>query len=299
MQVRPDVAAAVARGDAVVALETTLIAHGLPRPQNLEVANELESIVRLQGAVPATVGVVGGEPVVGLDDAGLRLIAGAERIPKLSQRDLAVAAALGSHGATTVASTAHLAALAGVRVFATGGLGGVHRNARDTWDESADLLTLSQTPVIVVCAGVKSILDVAATIERLETLNVTVVGFKTRHFPLFYLSTSSFSLDWCIENEEEAARVYQEQRRLGLSGALIVLNPIPAEAQLDPALHERVLQEGLAAVQRADVVGKAVTPFLLDYFHTATGGESLNVNTRIVRANARLAGRIAVALAHS
>src|SRR6266571_1640689 len=211
IRMRPDVAEALAWGKAVVALESTLIAHGLPRPDNLTLARELEAIVREAGGVPATVGMIRGEPVVGLTDEELERIASGAEIPKLSVRDLAPAATRGSDGATTVASTALLASRVGIRLFATGGLGGVHREARDTWDESADLTTLGRTAIGVVCAGVKSILDVGATLERLETLNVTVIGYQTTRFPGFYLSESGFSLDWSVDSPKEAAAVIKSQ----------------------------------------------------------------------------------------
>jgi len=298
VRVRPEVVAALATGRPVVALESTLIVHGLPRPDNLAVAREVEQLVRDEGAVPATVGLIDGVAVVGLDDAELERLATRPDVPKLSLRDLPPAAAQGSDGATTVASTAHLAARAGIRLFATGGLGGVHREARESWDESADLVTLSRTPIAVVCAGVKSILDVAATLERLETLNVPVVGFRTRRFPGFYLADSGQPLEWSVESEEQAAAVIAAQLGLGLdAGGLVIANPLPADEQLDPALHARVLAEGLAELAPRGIRGKAVTPFLLEHFHRATHGESLRVNVRIIRHNARLAARIARAWA--
>jgi pseudouridine-5'-phosphate glycosidase len=303
VSIRADVADALARGRPVVALESTIIAHGLPRPQNLAVAREVERIVREEGAVPATVGVIGGVPVVGLDEGEVERLATAEGVLKLSVRDLSLAMVLQRDGATTVASTAALAASAGIRLFATGGLGGVHRGARETWDESADLVALSRAPIAVVSAGVKSILDVGATLERLESLNVPVIGFRTRRFPGFYLADSGFGLDWSVENAEEAAATIATHLALHDSGVaalggLVIANPIPPEEQLDPTLHRRVLADGLAALERGGIQGKAVTPFLLDYFVQATGGESLRVNTAIIRNNARLAARIAVALAN-
>jgi pseudouridine-5'-phosphate glycosidase len=293
LRIPPEVAAALAAGRPVVALESTLVAHGLPRPENLAVAREVEAIVREEGAVPATVGVIGGVATVGLDDAELERIASSPEVPKLSARDLPLAVAAGSDGATTVASTAVLAARAGIRLFATGGLGGVHREARESWDESADLLTLSRTPVAVVCAGVKSILDVAATLERLETLGVTVVGFRTRRFPGFYLSDSGHPLDWAVDSPEQAAAVIAAQQALGQSAALVIANPIPPERQLDPALHDRVLTAGLAELRRQGIHGKEVTPFLRAHCRQATAGASLQVNVEIIRNNARLAARIA------
>jgi pseudouridylate synthase len=294
IRLSPEVAEALAWGQPVVALESTLIAHGLPRPDNLTLARELEAIVREEGGVPATVGMIRGEPVVGLSDVELeRIASGGLEIPKLSVRDLNPAAACGSDGATTVASTALLASRVGIRLFATGGLGGVHREARETWDESADLTTLSRTQIGVVCAGVKSILDVGATLERLETLNVTVIGYQTTRFPGFYLADSGFALDWSVDSPKAAARVINAQVN---DGGVVIANPVSLDAQLDPALHARVLSEGLIALQRQGVRGKAITPFLLDYFRIHTGGASLEVNMNLVRANARLATQIAAAL---
>jgi pseudouridylate synthase len=297
LEVGADVREALQRGAPVVALESTLISHGLPHPQNLTVAREAESAVRVEGAVPATIGVVGGVARVGLDEAELEHMATAEGIPKLSARDLPVAVAKGSHGATTVAATAHLAALAGIRLFATGGLGGVHREARESWDVSADLAALATTPVAVVCSGVKSILDVPATLEYLETLGVPVVGFRTLAFPGFYLSDSGSPLDWSVESAEEAALVIQNLPALGLQDSgLVVANPLAEEEPLDPALHERALRTSLEELERRGIRGGDVTPFLLDRFAAETKGESLRVNRLIILGNARLAARIAVAL---
>jgi pseudouridine-5'-phosphate glycosidase len=294
LEVRADISEAMERGAPVVALESTLISHGLPRPQNLNVAREAERAVRAEGAVPATIGLIGGVAKVGLDDSELELMATAEGIPKLSARDLPGAVAKGSHGATTVAATAHLAALAGVRFFATGGLGGVHREASESWDVSADLAALARTPVAVVCSGVKSILDVPAALEYLETLGVPVVGFRTLRFPGFYLSDSESPLDWMVESEEEAARVIQGFPALGFEhSGLVVANPLPEEEQLDPGLHERALRTSLKELERRGVRGKDVTPFLLDRFAAETKGESLRVNRLIILGNARLAARIA------
>jgi pseudouridine-5'-phosphate glycosidase len=297
VEIRAEVAEALGTGSPVVALESTLISHGLPPPDNLSLAREAEQVVRAEGAVPATAGVIGGVARVGLEDDDLQLLATADDIPKLSARDLAIAAAKGSHGATTVAATAHLAALAGIKLFATGGLGGVHREARESWDVSADLATLARTPVAVVCSGVKSILDVAATLEHLETLGVPVVGFRTERFPGFYLTDSGSPLEWAVENEEEAARLIRALPDLGFEhSGLVVANPISEEEQLDPDLHDRTLRAGLEEMERQDVHGKEVTPFLLDYFRRETKGESLELNKRIILRNARLAARIAVAL---
>jgi pseudouridylate synthase len=298
LEVGADVREALQQGAPVVALESTLISHGLPHPQNLTVAREAENAVRAEGAVPATIGVVGGVARAGLDGAELELMATAEDIPKLSARDLPVAVAKGSHGATTVAATARLAALAGIRLFATGGLGGVHREARESWDVSADLAALATTPVAVVCSGVKSILDVPATLEYLETLGVPVVGFRTLRFPGFYLSDSGSPLDWSVESAEEAARVIQNLPALGLQDSgLVVANPLAEEEQLDPALHERALRTSLEEMEERGIRGGDVTPFILDRFAAETRGESLLVNRLIILRNARLAARIAVALA--
>jgi pseudouridine-5'-phosphate glycosidase len=292
IRVRPEVAAALAAGRPVVALESTIVAHGLPRPDNLTVARQIEQTVREQGAQPATIGMVGGEIVVGLDDAELTRLATRDDVAKLSVRDLAPAAVAGLDGATTVASTAVIAARAGIGVFATGGLGGVHREP--PYDESADLVTLARTPVCVVCAGVKSILDVQATLERLETLGVAVVGYRTRRFPGFYLTDSGYEIDWSADSPAEVAQQLAAQREQRVSGgALVLVNPLPTDEQLDPELHARVLADGLAAAAAAQVTGKRVTPFLLAYFHRATDGQSLAVNVRIILRNAELAARVA------
>ena len=283
-------------GGAVVALESTIIAHGLPRPRNHAVALELEAAVRDAGAVPATIAVLDGEPRIGLDEDELARIATTD-IAKLSVRDLALAAAGGADGATTVAATAHLAAHVGIRVFATGGLGGVHRGARESWDESADLLALARTPITVVAAGVKSILDVGATLERLETLGVSVAGWRTDRFPGFYLTDGGFDVDWRVEGPEEVAAAMAAADALGVQSALVVANPVDPARQLDPDEHERVLAEGLERARVAGITGKAVTPFLLDHLHRATDGRSLEVNIAVARGNAAVAGAIAAAWA--
>ncbi|MGH3319633.1 MAG: pseudouridine-5'-phosphate glycosidase [Streptosporangiaceae bacterium] len=287
-----DVQEALRAGTPVVALESTIIAHGLPRPRNHEVALELGRLLRDDGVVPATVAVIDGVPRVGVTASELERIAFSDDVPKASVRDLPIAAARGRCGATTVAATAHLAARAGLRVFATGGLGGVHREARTSWDESADLGTLSRTRITVVCAGVKSILDIPATLERLETASVSVVGYRTSRFPGFYLSDSGYDIDWSVDGPEEIAAAMDAQARLE-TGALIVANPLPLGEQLDPALHDRALDESLAAAEAAGVRGKRVTPFLLDYLQRATDGESLEANIRAVRNNVRLGGAVA------
>jgi pseudouridylate synthase len=289
-----DVSEALREHRPVVALESTIIAHGLPRPRNIEVAHEIERTVRAAGAVPATIGMIAGEPVVGLDADEISHLATAPDVAKLSVRDLALAGAAGRDGATTVAATASLAAHAGITLFATGGLGGVHRGA--AYDESADLVALGHIPVMVVCAGVKSILDIGATLERLETLGVTVVGYGSRRFPGFYLTDGGFDLDWSLDTPEELAAVLQARDAQRVHpGAVVVANPLPVDEQLDPDLHDRVLHDGLSGLARDGVTGKAVTPYLLAHFHEATGGASLEVNIRLVLRNAALAAKVAVA----
>ncbi|GEC04186.1 pseudouridine-5'-phosphate glycosidase [Streptomyces spinoverrucosus] len=284
----------------VVALESTIIAHGLPRPRNLRVALELEEAVRQEGAVPATIAVLDGQPRVGLDKEQLERIANEEGIRKLGHRDLPLAVAAGASGATTVSATALLAALAGVRVFATGGLGGVHRQWTVTQDESADLGLLARTRITVVCAGVKSILDVPATLQRLETLGVAVAGYGTDRFPGFYLSDSGHPVDWTLDSPEQVADVMRAQDALGGPGsALVVANPVPEAEQLDPELHARVLADALHACEAEAITGQAVTPFLLDYLVRHTEGASLNANLAAVRGNVRLAARIAAAWARA
>ena len=287
-----EVAEALAAGRPVVALESTIISHGLPRPRNHEAAIEFEQILRDQGVTPATIAVLDGVPQIGLDTEGVRRIA-EEELAKASVRDLPIIAARGSSAATTVAATSHLAALAGIRVFATGGLGGVHRGASTTFDESADISTLAVTPIVVVSAGVKSVLDIAATLERLETLSVPVIGFGTDIFPRFWLRESEFTLDWQVEDAAAVARVMLAQDQLGHGQGIVVANPIPLDQQWDPAEHDRVLTEALALADEAGVTGKAVTPFLLLKIVELSGGRSLEVNLDLARNNVRVAGRIA------
>jgi len=297
-RIAPEVARALAAGGAVVALESTLIAHGLPRGRNLEVARELEEVVRGEGAVPATIAVVSGAVRIGLDDEGLEALALGADFAKAGLRDLAPVLASGGSAATTVASTSHLAARAGIRMFATGGLGGVHREARESWDESADLTTLARTGVTIVCSGVKSILDVGATLERLETLNVCVLGYGTDRFPGFYLADSGHPVSWRVDTPEEVAGVVRAQAEVGLADrAIVVANPLPADEQVDPELHDRVLAEALAEAAAEGIRGGQTTPFLLDRFHRRTGGATLTANVALVRRNAALAARIARAVA--
>ncbi len=298
MRIHPEVADALAGGHPVVALESTIISHGLPRPDNLRIAREIEDAVRSGGAVPATVAIIDGEPHVGLDDATLRRIADSDAVVKVGVRDVAMLAARGGDGATTVASTAHFAAAAGITVFATGGLGGVHRGARESWDESADLTTLSRTGVLVVCAGVKSILDIAATLERLETLNIGVLGYRTDRFPAFYLADSGHPVGWRVDTPAQAADVLRARRRLGTDGyGLVLANPIAAGDELDRELHDRVLAAGLAAAEVSGIRGKGFTPFLLDFLHRETHGASVAANVALVLSNARLAAEVAAAYA--
>jgi pseudouridine-5'-phosphate glycosidase len=293
MRFTREVSNALEEGRPVVALESTLIAHGLPRPDNVEIAREIAAAVREEGAIPATIAVVEGMVRIGLDRQALDEIAEND-VAKCSARDLPVVMARRATGATTVAATATLAVRAGIGVFATGGLGGVHREARESWDESADLTTLGQTPITVVCAGVKSILDVEATLERLETLNVTLLGYQTDRFPGFYLADSGFPVPWRVDSPEEVADVAHARAELGL-GAIVVANPL--DEPLDSDLHERVLRNGLEAAAAEGVRGKDVTPFLLDRFHRETHGASLEANVRLVLRNARLAAQIARATA--
>lgn len=297
VRITDEVTEALASQQAVVALESTIISHGLPRPENLRVAAEVEDIVRSRGAVPATIAILDGLVHIGLDEDALEQVASRMDIVKVSTRDIATLIARRQSGATTVAATSHLAHLAGIRVFATGGLGGVHREARDSWDESADLHTLSMTPVTVVCSGVKSILDVGATLERLETLNVGVLGVQTTRFPGFYLTDSGHDVHWSVDSADEVASIMRVRQSLDIPSALVVANPLPPEEQLDPDLHDAVLQEGLRMAHARNVTGKDVTPFLLDHFHRATHGASLIVNEQIIVRNAELAARIAVAAA--
>jgi pseudouridine-5'-phosphate glycosidase len=295
--VHPEVADALAAGRGVVALESTILAHGLPRPDNRRIADDIQAAVRSTGAVPATVAVLDGRVHIGLGESDLDRLCEDTSISKLSVRDVGVAVALDSSGATTVASTSALAHRAGIAVFATGGLGGVHRGASSTFDVSADLGTIARTPVLVVCAGVKSILDVPATLEYLETLSVPVIGYRTHAFPGFYLSDSGLRLSWRVDEPAQAAAVVAARRVLATDSAGVVLaNPLPPDRQLDPVVHDRVLAEGLAMLERDGVTGKDVTPRLLAHFHEATAGESLRANIELVLANARLAGQVAVAL---
>lgn len=291
-----EVAAALVEHRPVVALESTIISHGLPRPRNHAAALEFESILRDTGVTPATVAVLDGVPHIGLDSEGVRRIAD-DDLAKASVRDLPILAARRASGATTVAATAHLAAQAGIRVFATGGLGGVHRGASETFDESADLSTLAVTPITVVSAGVKSVLDIAATLERLETYSVPVVGFGTAVFPSFWLRESEYSLDWAVENAEQVADIMAAHDALGHRQGIVVANPIPAEQAWDRDEHDRVLATAIAEAEAQGIRGKAVTPFLLGRIVELSEGRSLEVNLDLARNNVAVAGRIAIAWA--
>ncbi len=295
MKFSPEVEKALKSGAPIVALESTIISHGLPRPTNLEVAQDVESIVRENGATPATIALIDGIAHIGLTQEQLIAIANRDDVIKASTRDLAIAEAKKLSAATTVAATAHLAAKAGIKVFATGGLGGVHRGANESFDESADLTALSQLDMTVVCAGVKSILDVAATLERLETYAIGVVGYKTKRFPGFYLTDSGFELEYQVDSPAEIATIIKARNNMGTAkNALIVANPVIN--QMDKVLHDRLLAGGLQAAATNNIHGKETTPFLLEYFHTESKGESLRVNIDIIKGNSALAAQIAVAL---
>jgi pseudouridine-5'-phosphate glycosidase len=287
------VARALERGAPVVALESTIITHGLTQPENVQAAIEFERTVAERDAVPATIAVLDGIPHVGLETDELERLTKSDSALKLSARDLPVAMAQGATGGTTVAATALLASQAGIRVFATGGIGGVHRGAATTFDESADLGILARYRITVVSAGVKSILDIGATLERLETLGVTVLVFGSNSFPAFWLTDSGHTVDSAVMTAEEVAAIMRAAQALALPGGMLVANPLPEESQLDPALHDRLLAEALEAAAAASVRGKAITPFLLEYIHEHTGRASVEINLEIVRGNCALAADIA------
>ena len=297
VEVSPRVSAALAAGEPVVALESTIISHGLPRPDNDAAAKKFEEILENQGVTPATIAVIDGTPKVGLSSQDLERIAADESVVKVGSRDIAIAMARKVTGGTTVAATSLLAARAGLRVFATGGLGGVHRGAAQTFDESADLTVLSRTPITVVSAGVKSILDIQATLERLETLSVTVVGYRTSRFPAFWLSDSGYDLDWRVDSPGEIGDIMAAKDAFGEPSALLVGNPLPTALQLDPGVLDDALQEALALAAEQGVRGKAVSPFLLDQIQQVTGVASVEVNLTIARGNIELAGQIATSWA--
>ncbi len=284
--------AALAEKRPLVALESTIISHGLPRPKNLEVALAVEEIVRSEGATPATIAIIDGVIHVGLEKSELDRVANDENFTKASIRDLATATANSLSAATTVAATSHIAHLAGIEFFATGGLGGVHRGAQESWDESADLHALATIPVLVVCAGVKSILDIPATLERLETLSVPLIGYRTKKFPGFYLPDSGYTIEYEAKSAAEIGAIWQARKEVGTANTgLVVANPTPLP--MNQTLHERLLKEGLAKARENNVTGKAVTPFLLEFFHANSDGESLKVNIEIIKSNSKLAAQIA------
>ncbi|MBM2619641.1 pseudouridine-5'-phosphate glycosidase [Actinoplanes sp. LDG1-06] len=297
IKISDEVRDALAAGRPVLALESTIITHGLPRPRNLDVAVEAETRLRAAGVTPATIGVVAGVPVVGLSTDELEQLSLDDGAAKLSVRDLPVAAAKKLNGGTTVAATALLAHRAGVRVFSTGGLGGVHEGAGVTFDESADLFTLAETPIVVVSAGAKSILDIAATLERLETLSIPVVGYRTTTYPGFYIVDSGHSVEYAADSPEEIAAMAASQRDLGLKSALLVANPVPADKQLAKDEHDAVIEQARAAARDQGIIGHDTTPFLLDHLLKATEGRSLETNVAIYNNNVDLGGRIAAALA--
>jgi pseudouridine-5'-phosphate glycosidase len=297
MRIGEHVLAALAAGDPILALESTIITHGLPRPRNLRVGLEAQEQLRAAGVTPATIGVVKGEAIVGLNEDELAEIANDDSVVKLSVRDLPIAAVRGLSGGTTVAATAFLAQKAGVRVFSTGGLGGVHRGASETFDESADLIALAQYPLVLVSAGVKSILDIPATLERFETLNVPVVGYRTKHYPGFYVSDSGYSIEYQADSPEEIAAIAKARDELGIKSAVVVANPVPKEFELDPALHDSKIEQALAECKARGIHGHDITPFLLDYMQRETSGESLEANLAVYRGNVALGAEIAKALA--
>ena len=297
IKIHPQVQKALNDGRAVVALESTIISHGLPRPRNYEAAVEFEEILRSKGVVPATIAVINGVANIGLDATALDVIANQD-IAKASVRDIPILVAKGLSGATTVAATAHLAALAGIRVFATGGLGGIHRGANETFDESADLSVLANTPITVVSAGVKSVLDISATLERLETLSVPVVGYRTNIFPSFWLRESEFTLEYRVDSPEEIANMMVAQDLVGEGGGIVIANPVPADKAWNKEDHDRVLATAFAAADKAGVRGKEVTPFLLQFIVEESKGKSLEVNLDLARNNVSVAGDIALAFAN-
>ena len=297
LDVSPEVAAALAEGRPVVALESTIISHGMPYPQNVETALAVENIIRAEGAVPATIAIIGGRLKAGLSPAEIEHLGkSGQAVPKASRRDLPVLVARGSDGATTVTTTMMIAAMAGISVFATGGIGGVHRGAETSMDISADLEELAQTPVMVICAGAKSILDLGLTLEYLETKGVPVLGYGTEELPAFYTRRSGFSVDYRVDTPEELAAIAKAQRALGYRGGLLVTNPIPEEYSMDKTVIDAAISQALAEAQEQGVHGKAVTPFLLAKVKELTGGESLDSNIQLVFNNARLAARVAAAM---
>ena len=297
LEISPEVQAALAAGKPVVALESTIISHGMPYPQNVETALNVERIVRENGAVPATIAIIGGRLKAGLSEGEIEYLGkkGYDVI-KASRRDLPVLAARGDDGATTVATTMIIAAMAGIRVFATGGIGGVHRGAETTMDISADLEELGRTGVLVVCAGAKSILDLGLTLEYLETKGVPVIGYQTEELPAFYTRVSGFGVDYRLDTPEQIAAAFRAKLDMGLAGGMLVTNPIPEEYSMDPAVINRAIDEAVEEARRLGVKGKQTTPFLLAKIKDITGGDSLASNIRLVYNNAALAAKVACAL---
>lgn len=299
LDLAPEVAKALDAGRAVVALESTIIAHGMPYPQNVETARTLQEIIRAEGAVPATIAVMGGKYKVGLNQEELHALATAESVRKLSRRDVPLALTSGEIGATTVASTMIIAAAAGIRLFATGGIGGVHRGAEYTFDVSADLTELRQTSVAVVSAGAKAILDLPKTLEMLETFGVPVLGVGTDEFPAFYSRTSGLGVDARMDVPEEIAAFLKAKWSAGLEGGVLIANPVPESDALDAGAIESTIASAIAEAEAADIGGKQLTPFVLRRITELTAGQSLVSNVALVKNNARLAARIAVALAEN
>ena len=297
LDVAPEVAAAVAEGKPVVALESTIISHGMPYPQNVETALKVEQIIRDCGAVPATIAILGGRLKAGLSHEEIEYLGKkGQDVTKASRRDLAVLVARKADGATTVTTTMMIAHMAGIQIFATGGIGGVHRGAETTMDISADLEELASTPVMVVCAGAKSILDLGLTLEYLETKGVPVIGYGTDELPAFYTRTSGFGVDYRLDTPAELAAAFHAQRAMGLKGGMLVTNPIPEEYSMDPAVINKAIDQAIAECQAQGVHGKATTPFLLARVKDLTGGDSLDSNIQLVFNNARLAARTAAEL---
>jgi len=294
LQINPDVQSAITQDRAVVALESTVIAHGLPRPQNLETAVAVEAIVRAEGATPATIAVLDGKLCVGLSDGQRRLIADDAGVKKLSTRDIAVAVARGWNGATTVAATMWIAHRAGIKVFATGGIGGVHRGSLP--DVSADLPELARTPMIVVCSGAKIVLDLPATREWLETHSVTVVGYGCDELPAFYSRSSGLPVDVRCDSPNEVARIFKTQHELKIESALLITVPVPVEAEVESSLLQRVLDDAIAKAERERIAGRDLTPFLLAHMSQSSEGATLRANIALLENNARVAAQIVVAL---
>jgi len=290
---KEEVKKALEEGRPVVALESTLISHGFPYPENLEVAGEMEEIVRGCEVVPATIAMIKGKIKVGLTRSELEFMATSKDILKTSRRDLAVIAAKGLNGATTVAATMVVAERAGIKVFATGGIGGVHRGAEKTFDISADLQELARTPVAVVCSGAKSILDLPLTKEYLETMGVPVIGFGTEELPAFYCRESGLKVDYVVNDEKEAARIIRAMQDLGLGGGMIIANPVPEEYALSMEYMNKMIEEAVRAAEKEGIEGKKLTPYLLNKIKELTGGKSLKVNIELVKDNARVAAKIA------